>query len=442
MPIYTTSNLAKQLRENWLSKYPSDTYNTGSINLDDSLTSLNWLQNLKILRVPNPSPSPNCESARVLTTSMGRRGGVSEEADDNGVLRVVQDDGESDSRLKYSHFMYLNNSKNTNKHQTIDYKTNSCVKPPFSYAALICMAMKASPSNKMTLSAIYSWITDNFVYYRMADPSWQNSIRHNLSLNKCFQKVPRRKDEPGKGGFWKVNPEYIDQIENGILKKRKHNDLNYTPLKRSRSDISCQSDSLNSQSGPDWEGNKAAEMLSNVIHLPPTDEVSNDFNLNFLFDQDIMVGDVKVKTETIIDEVDYGSLMALSPPDSDGSNADDISMDNFFCSNILNKPVNSSMNGRGHSLDGSLTNNPLDLTVKGTGIKHWWAGNDMCSNSFNLSAETRDFLNNTIFTICDSADGLNTPESSSPLPENPHPWAESRTHSDDMTATFDIDTIM
>lgn len=88
----------------------------------------------------------------------------------------------------------------------MDYATNPHVKPPYSYATLICMAMQASKATKITLSAIYKWITDNFCYFRHADPTWQNSIRHNLSLNKCFIKVPREKDEPGKGASGASTP--------------------------------------------------------------------------------------------------------------------------------------------------------------------------------------------------------------------------------------------
>lgn len=58
------------------------------------------------------------------------------------------------------------------KEEEIDYKIVGDVKPPYSYASLICMAMKAN-KHKMTLSSIYKWIKENFLYYRNADPSWQ-----------------------------------------------------------------------------------------------------------------------------------------------------------------------------------------------------------------------------------------------------------------------------
>ncbi|XP_022196785.2 fork head domain-containing protein FD4-like [Nilaparvata lugens] len=95
-------------------------------------------------------------------------------------------------------------------------------KPPYSYISLTAMAIWSSPEKMLPLSDIYRFISDRFPYYRRNTQRWQNSLRHNLSFNDCFIKIPRRPDRPGKGAYWALHPAALDMFENGsFLRRRK-----------------------------------------------------------------------------------------------------------------------------------------------------------------------------------------------------------------------------
>jgi hypothetical protein len=94
-------------------------------------------------------------------------------------------------------------------------------KPPFSYAQLIVQAILSAPDKQMTLSQIYNFISAQYPYYESNNRGWQNSIRHNLSLNRYFIRLARKDNESGKGSFWRLDQTCEDKLIDHAFHHRK-----------------------------------------------------------------------------------------------------------------------------------------------------------------------------------------------------------------------------
>ncbi|XP_028823676.1 forkhead box protein D1-like [Denticeps clupeoides] len=95
-------------------------------------------------------------------------------------------------------------------------------KPPYSYIALIAMALRDSATGRLTLAEISRYLMERFPFFRGSYTGWRNSVRHNLSLNDCFVKVLREPARPwAKDNFWTLNPRSEFTFADGLFRRRR-----------------------------------------------------------------------------------------------------------------------------------------------------------------------------------------------------------------------------
>ncbi|CAC37501.1 Meiosis-specific transcription factor mei4 [Schizosaccharomyces pombe] len=166
-------------------------------------------------------------------------------------------------------------------------------KPPCSYATLIGLAILQSHNKQLTLSGIYTWIRNTFRYYLNHDGGWQNSIRHNLSLNKAFIKVEKPKGKTLKGHYWTIDPDHMQNFVSVRLHRSHSTDSNSKkrpsskcheikplttreiPLARKRSRLN----SFNSSTSTSGSSSNVAAEVSNDASQPSNQDSSLNSNI-------------------------------------------------------------------------------------------------------------------------------------------------------------------
>ncbi|PGH09259.1 hypothetical protein GX51_00701 [Blastomyces parvus] len=110
-------------------------------------------------------------------------------------------------------------------------------KPDEPYSKLIWRALQSVPDNKMALKEIYEWFEKNTKKARNSDSKgWQNSIRHNLSMNAAFEGVKDTSSPDGTpkktANVWVLTKE---ALQNGVQSTTRYRKLG-THKKSSKSE--------------------------------------------------------------------------------------------------------------------------------------------------------------------------------------------------------------
>ena len=109
-------------------------------------------------------------------------------------------------------------------------------KPEVGYITMVAQALLNSPEECLLLGDIYKYVVTHYPYFRTAQCSWRNSIRHNLSTHGCFVKVCRSSN--GKGSYWGIHSSCVQSFRRGdfdrrLAKKKVQESFNKPPTAQS-----------------------------------------------------------------------------------------------------------------------------------------------------------------------------------------------------------------
>ena len=202
------------------------------------------------------------------------------------------------------------------------------VKPPYSYIALITMAIESSSVGMMTLNEIYHFIEERFPYFKENTQRWQNSIRHNLSLNDCFIKVSRSDSakQAGKGNYWALHPKAGDMFGNGSFLRRSKRFKSASPKDNKNT---TSNNNNNSSNDSNAASSSSSSSSSPSLSTSPVSSTSSLSSPTFLQMQSQSQSKINQNLGPIVQTYFNSSDSSSSSSSSISSNSSSSSLGNF-----------------------------------------------------------------------------------------------------------------
>ncbi|XP_063079376.1 checkpoint suppressor 1 [Engraulis encrasicolus] len=257
--------------------YPDDEATDLSLSLsaslsraeDEELTSLSWLHETSDLLTS--LGHPGLRSVSPVQDGGAGGGGGGEGGGGNG--GGGRGSGGCSGGRDLSHRSSPSSSPEPSDAGVYDLPTGPNRKPPYSFSCLIFMAIEDAPNKRLPVKDIYGWILDHFPYFASAPTGWKNSVRHNLSLNKCFKKVDKdRSQSIGKGSLWSIDPEYRHNLIQALKKTPYHP---YSPRLSSPPPASPPTSPQAYHSTPLWSGSPLFRKNGGVLLQVPQRVIQN-----------------------------------------------------------------------------------------------------------------------------------------------------------------------
>ncbi|EGO04521.1 hypothetical protein SERLA73DRAFT_68203 [Serpula lacrymans var. lacrymans S7.3] len=101
--------------------------------------------------------------------------------------------------------LYKQHELHPNCPDTLVCLPDTAGRPQHTLPVILRCAILGSPRKRLTIREIYAAMEGKYTYYKTAGPTWKQSVRHHLSLNRLFERQPRPVTDPGFGSYWTVN---------------------------------------------------------------------------------------------------------------------------------------------------------------------------------------------------------------------------------------------